>query len=302
MRRRVNGIKGVVRFIAYFIGLSLILGGIWALVYSFLIRGGRFYYGLFMGTSIGAIVVLVNFLFRDFLKDILFSYIENVDIGELRISSGELLICDPFFLKKIPNGVIELKGLKTETLPIDFTIKKFGKMKRIIRAEFGKEKVKGVRKLLGQIPVVSNSICLVDKQSFTDKFQFQGVERVGMVYGDKHKEIAQKIKEKLELDFIEESPMTSKFLQTITENLERGIRTFLNQEEKEAFFIWTNNSYDKLSKKLGENYKEDYTYTLEVLEEGPDNIIVFSTIRDKYHKVYGIFDDSRLAKIVVEME
>lgn len=124
-----------------------------------------------------------------------------------------------------------------------------------------------------------------------------------MIYSKNHKEIAEKIKNKLELDYVEDSEVTSKFLETITENLERGIRTFLNQEEKNAFFIWTNNTYDQVSKRLGENYKPDYTYVNHKFsDENSGNILVFSTPKDRFHRVYGIFDEDKLAKIIIEMD
>lgn len=303
IQRKLNGIKGVALFSVFFIGFSLMSALGWSMVFSIVFAHNDFLDILLpLGLVLGVAITSIGMLFEGFLKNILFSYIEEEDIGELDISSGGMLICDPFFLRKIPEGTIELDGLNKGKFPAKITLKHVGKIKRIVKAELGIFDAQGEKRLLGQIPVLSNSVCIVDKQNFKDNFLFRGVERIGMIYAKNHKEIAEKIKNKLELDYIEDSEMTSKFLETISENLERGIRTFLNQKEKEAFFIWTNNTYDQISKKLGEKYKPDYTYTDCQLDENQEgNILVFSTTKDRLHKVYGIFDNEQLTKIIIEI-
>ncbi len=300
-KKQLNGPLNIIVYVIVFVGTSLGMGAAWSILTEGFTQGiGQYAIeGIVVGALLNIVLTLIPF---GFMRSILFSEIEVENLGELEITTGEMLICDPFFLKKLPEGTIELKGLNPGNFPLKITLRKKGNVKNIIKAELGDIDVKGERRLLGQIPVVSRTICLVDTNNFKSKFQFQGTERVGMIFSKKHKEIAEKIKEKLELDYIEDSEMTSKFLQSITENLERGIKTFLNQEEKASFFIWTNNTYDQISKQLGENYKPDYTYTNLPLQEGDkENILVFSTMKDKLHRVYGVFHDDKLAKIEINV-
>lgn len=301
VKRKVNGIEGIALFALYSLTLSLTIGAVWTLGFTLILEEASFLTMFPLGIFIG--IIFVSFLVYRWgiFNDTLFSYYEFRDIGNVELKSGELLVCDPFFLKKRPEGVVELKGLNAGSIPVRLTLKHHGKAKIITLAEIGSTEIGGVKRLLGRIPIISNSVCIVDKQSFKSKFKFQGSERVGMIYSKRHKEIAEKIKRKLEIDYMEESETTSRFLESISENLERGIRTFLNQEEKEAFFIWTNNTFDMISKKLGENYQEDFTYTIETLDEDTEeNIAVFSAMKDKYLAVYGVFNESKLARIVIE--
>lgn len=85
-----------------------------------------------------------------------FPKVEEEKIGELEISSGGMLICDPLFLRKLPEGSIELKGLNVGDFPVKITLKYLGKMKKIIKAELGIFEGRGKRDFLAKYPLFQN--------------------------------------------------------------------------------------------------------------------------------------------------
>ncbi|MTI96398.1 MAG: hypothetical protein FH749_13140 [Firmicutes bacterium] len=234
------------------------------------------------GIGFGLIFAVISTLIFGFgfgmFKYGFYSYIRDLTPGKLKVPSGILLVGDPLLMGRRDGGMQSVK-LPPGEYPVQLTVESLPRAESSVRASLQISQQSIVRRRhLADLPVVSFISAFIDQHSFDKHFQLVGPDRIGLFSGPGHRQIAEKLQDKLELELEEENSQIIRVKGEVSPSLENGIMTFLSGDEKKAFTVITNNTFDRIAEKIAANYRQMFSYVDYLLDsETGENLIAVTT-------------------------
>jgi hypothetical protein len=229
--------------------------------------------------------------------------VNQCEIGEVGVRSGSLLIADPMYI----GSPCRIAGLPSGRFPV---------VAQIIAYPEGSKRIAGVairfrpgvvtmRKPLGKIGVDSAMVIALDEQTYRDRWQEIGPERVGMTHSpNDNRRVAQLIEDKFHLRWRPLNGFQSMFLEPISEDLENQITDYLKTFPEYTdypfmyFRVETNNTLDRIMDAMS-----DAAWSKVVLNDDPyepESVIAISSgFGDGSYDLMGVYNGEELLAVEI---
>lgn len=287
--RVFRGPKTLLIILSIFIATAVAFGVPWGYLVSWLMDDPAIKpYGLLAGALFSLSLLIVLNISHNVIKYLLFDYVRTISLGKLTVISGELVI------------VAASGALKIKILPGNFPVQLVVKKEQVLNEKkdsfFEAERVVNLRVILSpgappkksqsiplnketiSIPHPSDVLWLIDAQTMDKKFIHVGPYREGWFTGPGCQGAAEKIKQKMGLDYSNEAEYYCKIIEPLSENMASAIPLFLNQDEQQLFYVKTGGTYDQISEKLSDNNQPFFSSCNLALDpETRENLIAISS-------------------------